>query len=278
MANLDRLSLIFVSLLGLLFSFVVICNADEDERHTERLHFGYIEDGSGPSKWGSLKPEWKTCSSGVGQSPIDVGCKTAQVKPDDLKATYKLAPARLVNRDHAIAVEWQEDAGGIEINGVSYKLIQCHWHTPSEHTLDGTRYDAELHLVHKSDGNRLAVIASLHKIGESDPFIGHLADKIKMLSPGGVDLGKISASAIKFGSIKNYRYIGSLTTPPCDEDVIWTIGDKIRPVAADQLQILKKALKPEFDENARPLQGLGERQVWQFELPGDPIVPEKKRK
>lgn len=37
-------------------------------------------------------------------------------------------------------VEWDGDAGGIEVNGSTYKLVQCHWHTPSEHTIDGKRY------------------------------------------------------------------------------------------------------------------------------------------
>ncbi|KAJ9548139.1 hypothetical protein OSB04_020682, partial [Centaurea solstitialis] len=210
----------------------------------QTLHFGYSEqDPSGPGKWGSLRPEWKTCSTGKQQSPIDINVKQAKFQPDELKAVYKHAPAKLVNRDHAISVEWLEDAGGIEIKGVLYNLIQCHWHTPSEHTIDGVRFDAELHIVHKSDANQKAVISCLHKIGESDPFIGNLTDKIKVLGPEGIDLGRISANSIKCVSKRNFRYMGSLTTPPCDEEVLWTVTEKTRPVAADQLQLLKGALK-----------------------------------
>ena len=37
-------------------------------------------------------------------------------------------------------VMWKGDAGKININGTDYKLIQCHWHSPSEHTFNGSRF------------------------------------------------------------------------------------------------------------------------------------------
>lgn len=36
-------------------------------------------------------------------------------------------------------VKWNGDAGKISINGTDYKLQQCHWHSPSEHTINGKR-------------------------------------------------------------------------------------------------------------------------------------------
>ncbi|MFS7933661.1 putative carbonic anhydrase [Helianthus anomalus] len=103
--------------------------------------FNYVEATAlGPKNWGSLKPDWKICADGKSQSPIDINANSAQVMPGDLKRAYIDAPARLINGVNNIGVIWKGDAGGIEVNGSTYKLVQCHWHTPSEHTIDGKRY------------------------------------------------------------------------------------------------------------------------------------------
>ncbi|TQE07872.1 hypothetical protein C1H46_006521 [Malus baccata] len=69
-------------------------------------------------------------------------------------------------------LEWEGDAGSIQINGTEYFLNECHWHTPSEHTINGIRYDLELHVVHRSaDKNSVAVIAFLYQVGPPNSFL-----------------------------------------------------------------------------------------------------------
>ncbi|KAJ0598582.1 putative carbonic anhydrase [Helianthus annuus] len=188
--------------------------------------------------------------------------------PGDLKRAYIDAPARLVNGHDNIGIEWLGDAGGIQVNGSTYKLHQCHWHTPSEHKIDGKKFDAELHIVHKNDKGQKAVISTLHTVGQSDPFIGSLTKKINMLgTKEEIDLGKISASSIKHEGKKYYRYIGSFTTPPCTEGVIWTIEEKVRSISKDQIKLLKGLHQRESRQNARPLQLLGGRPIWIFDIP-----------
>ncbi|KAI7755135.1 hypothetical protein M8C21_026005, partial [Ambrosia artemisiifolia] len=236
------------------------------------IHEFSYEEGSpsGPKKWGTLSAECKSCSDGESQSPVNIEVKKAKDQPNDLKRSYKEAPAKLVNRGYTIMVEWQADAGGIEVNGSTYKLVQCHWHTPAEHTIDGERqlirYDAEIHFVHSNDKDQKAVIGVLYTIGEPDPFIQNLSEsKFKEIGTNGNDLGKVSASSSTSGSKKYYRYRGSLTTPPCSEGVTWTIAETIKSISKDQIELLKGPLDPEFKENARPVQELTGRTVTQFE-------------
>ncbi|KAF5811995.1 putative carbonic anhydrase [Helianthus annuus] len=232
--------------------------------------FNYIEATAlGPKNWGSLKPDWKICADGKSQSPINIDANSAQVMPGDLKRAYIDAPAVLINGVNNIGVIWKGDAGGIEVNGSTYKLVQCHWHTPSEHTIDGKRFDAELHLVHSNGMGQKAVVGILQNIGPPDPFIGNLTEEIDVLDTNEeIDLEKISATNIKDGSKTNYRYFGSFTTPPCTEGVIWTIEAQVRSISQGQINLLKGSHQREFRENARPIQLLGERQIWKFDLPG----------
>ncbi|CAL5356522.1 unnamed protein product [Camellia sinensis] len=275
-------------------SLFSICNAFESEVEDE-TPFTYVEGtGKGPRKWGKVNPHWKSCGNGKLQSPIDVVDQRVKVFPNlgKLKKDYKPAPATLKNRGHDIAcvmvvhnhlmlllrkliapsnksrnattrVEWKGDAGKININGTHYKLLQCHWHSPSEHTFNGTRYHLELHIVHLSSCGTTAVVGIVYKYGQPDPFLAKLINHIKSTDKER-DLGIVNPGDIKFGSRKYYRYIGSLTVPPCTEGVIWTIVKKVRTVSRDQVQALRDAVHDGFEANARPIQQLDGRTIFLY--------------
>ncbi|KAL8467559.1 hypothetical protein ACS0TY_030980 [Phlomoides rotata] len=212
--------------------------------------FNYKANSSkGPENWGNLNPEWETCETGKLQSPIDLLHQRVEVVSylGNLRRTYKFAPAVIKNRGHDIMVEWKGNAGGVVINGTLYKLEQCHWHTPSEHTIQGRKFRMELHMVHINSEGQRAVVGILYTLGRPDTFLDHLIGQI--LSMNGtkineeeLDLGFINPREIKFGSRKYYRYLGSLTVPPCTEGVIWTILMKVRTVSMVQIRALRKAV------------------------------------
>ncbi|KAH6819362.1 alpha carbonic anhydrase 4 [Perilla frutescens var. frutescens] len=257
-------------LIGL--SLLMVINAHENHSHevAEDEHpFMYLQNSSkGPEHWGKLKKEWKSCHFGKFQSPIDLPEKRVTLLSEmgRLRRTYKPAHALLKNRGHDIMIEWKGYAGGAILSGTMYNLLQCHWHTPSEHTVGGRRYDLEVHMVHNSYGGQTAVIAILYEFGHPDPFLDkilvHLNDSKSELE--GIDLGDVNPWEIKFGSRKYFRYLGSLTVPPCTEGVLWTLIRKVRTASREQIRALREALHDGFENNARPIQPLNGRNMYMY--------------
>ncbi|TKY62649.1 Alpha carbonic anhydrase 4 [Spatholobus suberectus] len=253
-----------VILVLILYSSSFLGSASDSKPEDE---YTYAEGTSkGPENWWRINPKWKVCGNGKQQSPIDLLEKRVQELPQlgKLEKDYKPAPAVLKNRGHDIMLQWKGYAGHLNINGTYYKLIQCHWHTPSEHTLNGKKFDLELHAVHQNSKGETAVIGIWYKIGHPDHLLSKLLNVIKSIGDKDIYLGVINPGDIKFGSRKYYRYVGSLTTPPCTEGVVWTIVKKVRTVSREQLRALKGAVHHGYEENARPTQELHGRQVWLY--------------
>ncbi|KAL5546398.1 hypothetical protein UlMin_006085 [Ulmus minor] len=229
--------------------------------------FSYDEEtGRGPSNWSNLDPHWFLCGNGTRQSPINFDKVTIRPNLGPLNRNYTPANATLVNEGFEIVVEWNGDAGNITINGTVFRLKNSHWHTPSEHTIAGIRYPLELHLVHESSTGNIAVIGILYKYGQQpNRFLSALSEPIRALGNGTekIKLGIVDPKEISFGTSRTYlRYDGSLTTPPCSENVTWTILPEVQSVSREQVQALSEAVDPGFEENARPIQPLNERTVF----------------
>ncbi|XP_071690367.1 alpha carbonic anhydrase 7-like [Rutidosis leptorrhynchoides] len=260
----DTKSLLFSSFfiaLFIIFCIPSITSQEVDDEH----EFTYdVNSPNGPQHWGEIHPEWSICNQGDMQSPIDLTHKRVQVtsKLGKLDRDYKPANATLVNRGHDMMLRWTGAAGHIHINGTEYLLNQLHWHTPTEHTINGRRFNLELHMVHQSTEGNVAVIGIMYKIGRPDSLLTMIEPHMRATaSTRGVETstGIIDPRDIKIGSRKYYRYIGSLTTPPCTQNVIWTIVRKVRTVSREQLRIIREAVHDEADANARPIQALNDR-------------------
>ncbi|KAM7256205.1 hypothetical protein ACFE04_011946 [Oxalis oulophora] len=193
--------------------------------------------GKGPRKWGHINPHWKACGNGKLQSPIDILDQRVQVFPNmgKLKRDYQPARATVKNRGHDIS---------------------CHWHSPAEHTFNGSRYNQELHLVHENSNGGLAVVAIIYKLGRPNHFLSQLLPHIPEAGKEEKDVGIVNPGMIKFGSRKYYRYIGSLTVPPCTEG--------IKTVSKEQVRALRELVHDGFEANARPLQKSDGRDIWLY--------------
>ncbi|KAL4355000.1 hypothetical protein GQ457_06G009000 [Hibiscus cannabinus] len=257
----------FVSVF-LMFSVLFLSSVSAQEVEEER-EFDYLANsGKGPKHWGELKKEWSSCNSGKLQSPVDMSNSRVKVinKPVDLKVKYKPCAALLKNRGHDISIRWPNcDVGSIVINGTEYALQQAHWHSPSEHTINGISLAMELHMVHQNKQNKkMAVIGVLYNYGAPNDFLSKLTNDLATMVDQVVrkEVGVIDPNAmIKMGSNKYYTYMGSLTVPPCTEGVTWILNKEVGSVSKDQAHALRVAVHDYAEQNARPVQPLNDRKV-----------------
>ncbi|PIA59109.1 hypothetical protein AQUCO_00400159v1 [Aquilegia coerulea] len=220
---------------------------------------------TGPDKWGTLSPSYSMCFNGKRQSPIEIVKKNTVFDQNlgPLIVGYNDASATLINNGFNVELRYENDVGDAIIAGKNYTLKQMHWHSPSEHTIDGVRYAAELHLVHQSVDGNIAVVAILYKYGAPDPLLSQIVDKFDQLTNEGahIPIKRVGTKAILQSNKKYFRYEGSLTTPPCSEIVIWNILEEVREISKEQVAALKTPLDESCKNNSRPTQPLNGRPV-----------------
>jgi len=218
-------------------------------------HWDYQGDG-GPQAWAQLKAEFATCSSGKRQSPIDIrdGIK---VQLDAVQFDYRPSAFRVVDNGHTVQVN--VGAGNfIEVSGRRFELLQFHFHRPSEERINGRLFDMVVHLVHKDIDGRLAVVAVLLDRGSAQPLVQAVwnnlplekGDEVAARLP--MDLNELLPSDRSY-----YTYMGSLTTPPCSEGVLWMVMKNPVPISAEQIAIFARL----YPMNARPIQSASGRLI-----------------
>ena len=224
--------------------------------HSEKVEWGY-EAENGPDVWSQLSPEYVLCAEGTHQSPIDLVNPTA-VKLPAILFNYQPIALNIRNNGHTIEVASTKE-NWIEIDGTRHELLQFHFHAPSEHTLAGKSFDMEMHLVHKSKDNALAVIGVLVERGSThaafDSLLAHLPN-----TPGEVQRIEhitINADDLLPSARNTYRYDGSLTTPPCSERVKWFV--LTTPIELSEVQLT--AFTAIVHANNRPVQPLNGRKL-----------------
>ncbi len=211
----------------------------------------------GPAHWGDLQPEFTACKEGKQQSPVDIG-ETSREKLEPVRFHYQADPLRIINNGHSIQVNC-EPGSTATIDGKAYQLLQYHFHAPSEHTVAGSAYDMEAHLVHRGEEGELAVIGVFMKQGESNDLIRTLWDNL----PAGTgneraaNSIRVQAENLLPDARDFYRYSGSLTTPPCTEKVLWIMMKEAIGVSGEQMS----AFTALYPNNAWPVQPLHGRVV-----------------
>ncbi|NXV72815.1 CAH9 anhydrase, partial [Atlantisia rogersi] len=229
---------------------------------------------------------------GTMQSPINIDvAKTIfspQLRPIQLSG-YSLPASekfKLRNNGHTVQLELPESLAITDGYAQQYRAVQLHLHwgslsgPGSEHTINGHRFAAEIHVVHYNtkyesfkeamvhpDG--LAVLGAFLEVGpRENPYyqeiLGHLhkiqGEGEEVLVPGFNIAGLLPANLKLY-----FHYNGSLTTPPCYQSVKWTVFNQTLLLSRDQMAKLVMTLRQEdnkpLQNNYRMVQDLHGRRV-----------------
>ncbi|KAF5405567.1 Carbonic anhydrase [Paragonimus heterotremus] len=259
-------------------------------------NWSYTNKSTNPTTWAN---QFHTCG-GHYQSPIDLPNNglvyLANLGKIKMFTSKKNSSAKYTvsNNGHSLMINFPPDVYTVALNedtDETYDVLQMHFHwgstnqVGSEHTVDGRTYALEGHLVcynnklYKSfseaagSPSGLAVLAFLSKVEEdaktdktqigiltgleeSIPKVGN-PNQNTMIDP--FDLSKIFSQV---QADEYYRYYGSLTTPPCTENVVWTVFRKPIPITSHQLNLFRGLKFPVSEsqanmmDNYRPVQPL----------------------
>jgi carbonic anhydrase len=230
-----------------------------------QVEFGYGKE-NGPSDWCSMDTTNVLCCEGKAQSPINIETAAAQYDSTLPPLGFTLAETAsltVVNNGHSIQANVPEGAATLQIGSTTYGLQQFHFHTSSEHTLNGFHAPMEMHLVHK-DANGSTAVAGVFIVpgGENAELAkiwSNLPDQEnEQVAVTGFNLQKLLPAATA-----SFRYQGSLTTPPCSEGLAWSVLATPITMSPQQIGQFKSLFSgTEFpDGNARPVQPLQGRVV-----------------
>ena len=244
-----------IGMIAVAFSYFVIAGAAAQE-----VEFSYSGD-VGPGFWGDLDPAWVNCATdtpdNTRQSPIDINNARRDATLEPLSLDLQPTAINLTNNGHTIQQTYPPGST-LSFEGVTYTLSQFHFHTLSEHTIDGDRGVMELHAVFSDEatGNN-AVVGQLYKIGEENAFLtafDHILPQQKgdVVAPPETEINL--ADGLK-NTKRYYTYPGSLTTPPCSPTVTWIVLKQWATLSEEQFRLFNDVL----GHNFRPLQELNGR-------------------
>lgn len=223
--------------------------------------FAYSGD-HGPGFWHET-PGWEACggaSSSARQSPIDIRNAQYDWRLRPLTIYSYPTQVQLINNGHTIEQEY-ENGTALYLDNAHFELLQFHFHTFSEHAVDGDYAELEMHAVFRNGHTgALAVVGKQFETGGYNPFLQTLINAgLPEQSGDHSSSGATINLADALGDTSSYyTYQGSLTTPPCSEIVTWFVLEDIASLSAQQFDAFRDIL----GNNFRPLQDPNGRVVY----------------
>lgn len=215
----------------------------------------------GPADWEDLWPE----CGGDRQSPIDISFGDLVFGPiEDPEFVSSPSVTSLVNTGHSMEwpMEWASTPSSFTLDSKEYVLQTVELHTPSEHTVQAVSQVAEAHLVHRASDGSVAVIAVFFIVGEETSAtldqmaISDLPDSEgKSHRPtGGGTWNPCDLLRPQLPGYFGARWTGSLTAPPCTEDVLWLVSLTPHELTAGQAALLSEHC-PNNNRSVQPVNG-----------------------
>ncbi len=218
-------------------------------------HWAY-EGDAGPADWATLAPDFALCGSGNRQSPIDIR-EGIKVDLEPINFEYRDSAFRVIDNGHTVQVN-MGSGNAIRVMGKRFNLVQFHFHHPAEELIDGHAAEMVVHLVHKDADGKLAVIAVLLEAGQAQPEIQNVWNNLPLERNEEVHAtSRLNVLNLLPEDRRYYTYMGSLTTPPCTEGVLWMVMKTPVQVSAEQIALFSRL----YPMNARPVQATAGRMI-----------------
>jgi carbonic anhydrase len=220
------------------------------------------EGPTGAEHWGDLDPDYAACKIGKEQSPIDIR-NAEKVKLPIIRFEYKSGPLKyLINNGYTIRVNYHDTPGSgnfLIVGDHRYQLTQFHFHHPSEEYILGKPYDMVVHLMHEANDGKVVGVAVLLKAGNANATIQQLWEHMPKTESKDEEIAgvEVNPAGLLPHDTAYYTYMGSLTAPPCSEDVTWFVLKAPVDISAEEISAFAKL----YPHDVRPPQPLNGRVV-----------------
>ena len=208
----------------------------------------------GPANWARINAAWSLCGNGTRQSPIDI---RDGMKVDLEQIGFEYQPSSFNEIDNGKTIQVTVSGGNyITVQGRTYELQYITFHRPGETRVNGRGFEMSVHLVHRDSEGHYAVVAIMLERGKAQSFVQTVwnnlpLEKGAMVAPSIV----IDVNDLLPQKRDYFTYMGSMTTPPCSEGVLWMVMKEPVQASPDQLALFSRL----YPYNARPVQASGGR-------------------
>ena len=219
------------------------------------------------------------------QTPVNITDTTPIEFDEIVKTSYDGESATEIQNigNNFVFIYEEGNNNFINLNGEEFEVINIHFHSESEHAIDGEFSDLEMHLVHSNGTGGLSVLGVLVEEGEFNPILAPVFDTVaSQLEANGelpetVEFTEEIDIAGLLPDDSGWFYNGSLTTPPFDENVNWFVFEESIEVSSEQLDIYQDFLESaDLESNNLGLQPLNGRQFnelnYQIQIVGDELI------
>jgi carbonic anhydrase len=209
---------------------------------------------NGPQAWARLSSDYAQCGQGQRQSPIDLrdGIKVDQ---EPIAFDYRPSYFRITDTGRTIQVDYGPGST-IKTMGRTYTLVSIQFHQPSEERIEGRSFDMSAHLIHRDPQGHVAVVAVLLQEGHTNDTLQTLWNNLPLERNDAYQPDSpIDANRLLPEQRGYFSYMGSITTPPCTEGVLWLVMKQPIEVSRDQIDVFGRF----YRNNIRPIQPTAER-------------------
>lgn len=175
---------------------------------------------------------------------------------------YGLTAGELVNNGHTIQVAPKDKDDYLTYQNKKYFLKQFHFHVPGENKIENKSFPLEVHFVNSTKDGELLVLAVMFRQGRENPEFKKIIASVPNQEDEGVVMHeKINLDNMIPSTQHYYHFMGSLTTPPCSEEVTWIVLKDTKNLSKSQIKAIEKILK---HHNNRPIQSRNNREIDEY--------------